>query len=86
MLHANKMFGFLKRNLKIGSQKIKESDYKAMIRLILEYASSVWDPNTKINICRIKMAQRKAARLTLNRHHNTSSAEEMLEILEWLTF
>ena len=80
------MFGLLRRNLNIGSRKVKERDYKAIIRLILEYASSVWDPNTKINICRIKMAQRKAARLTLNRHHNTSSAEEMLEILEWLTF
>ena len=76
------MLGFLRQNLKIGSWKVNERAHKAMIRPIPEYASSVWDPHTKISICGIEMAQRKAARLTLNRHHNTTSAEEMLEIPE----
>ena len=46
---ANKMLGFLRQNLKIGSWKVKERAYyyKAMIRPILEYAYSVWDPHTK---------------------------------------
>ena len=71
------MLGFLRRNLKIGSWKVKERAYKAMIRPILEYASSVWDPHTKKSISKIEMVQRRAARFTLNRHHNTSGVEEM---------
>ena len=80
------MFGFLRRNLKIGSQKIKESDYKAMIRLILEYASSVWDPHTKISICGIEMAQRKAARLTLNRLLHLQGVKPEVDFLFFFFF
>ena len=56
-----------------------------MIRPILEYASSIWDPRTKKSISKFKMVQSRAACFTLNQHHNTSSVEEMLEILEWPT-
>ena len=84
---ANKMLEFLRRNLKIGSWKVKERayNYKAMIRPILGYAFSVWDPQTKKSISKIKMAQHRAARVTLNRHYNTAGVEEILEILEWPT-
>ena len=54
-----------------------------MIRPILEFASSVWDPHTKKSISKIKMAQHRAICFTLKRHHNTSSVEEMLETPEW---
>ena len=56
-----------------------------MVRNILEYASSIWDPHTAKEIKKIEMIQRRAARFTLNHyhHHNTSSAEEMLKTLEW---
>ena len=74
---ANRMLGYLRRNLKIGSRKVKESAYKAMIRPILEYVSSVWDTHTKKNISEIKMV--------LNRHNNTSSVEESPEVLGWPT-
>ena len=79
---ANAMLGFLRQNLKTGSWKVKEGayNYKAMIRPILEYASSVWDPHTKKSIS--KRLKCRSARFTLNQHHNTSSVEEMLEILE----
>ena len=52
---ANAMLGFLRQNLKTGSWKVKERAYKAMIRPILEYASSVWDPHTKKSISKIEM-------------------------------
>ena len=41
---ANRTLGFLRRNLKISSSAIKDRAYKAFVRSILEYASSVWDP------------------------------------------
>ena len=41
---ANQTLGFLKRNLKINSQTIKEKAYKSIVRPKLEYCSTVWDP------------------------------------------
>ena len=41
---ANQSLGFLKRNLKINSQTIKEKAYKSIVRPKLEYCSTVWDP------------------------------------------
>ena len=52
---ANKTLGFLRRSLKIGSRKVKERAQKAMIRPILQYAPSVWDPNSRNSISKIEM-------------------------------
>ena len=41
---ANQTLGFLRRNLKINSQTIKEKAYKSIVRPKLEYCNSVWDP------------------------------------------
>ena len=43
---ASKTLGFLRRNLKIGKKKTKETAYKALVRPLLEYAAPVWDPIT----------------------------------------
>ena len=40
---ANKTLGFLRRNLSSWSQDVKETEYKGLLRPILEYASTVWD-------------------------------------------
>ncbi|KAL8615930.1 hypothetical protein ACOMHN_034606 [Nucella lapillus] len=58
---ANKTLGFLRRNLKIPSRSVKEQAYKAFVRPILEYASSVWDPHTQKNIDKLEAVQRRAA-------------------------
>ena len=58
---ANRTLGFLRRNLKIGSKSIKERTYKALVRPVLEYASTVWDPYTEENIKKIESVQRRAA-------------------------
>ena len=38
---ANKTLGFLRRNLKIGNKKTRETAYKALVRPLLEYAATV---------------------------------------------
>ena len=43
---ANKTLGFVRRNLKVCSHKVKATAYKALVRPGLEYASPVWDPVT----------------------------------------
>ena len=44
---VNKTLGFLKRNLKISSPKIKDKAYKALVRPVLENASPMWDPHSQ---------------------------------------
>ncbi|XP_066272290.1 uncharacterized protein [Branchiostoma lanceolatum] len=80
---ANRVLGFLRRNLKISSTSIKEKAYKAFVRPLLEYASSVWDPYTQKSIARLESVQRRAARFVLNRYHNKSSVGSMLLQLGW---
>ena len=79
---ANRALGFLRRNLKIGSKSIKERAYKALVRPILEYSSTVWDPHTEENSTKVEAVQRRAARWVTSRHRQTSSVGEMLEILQ----
>ena len=43
---ANKTLGFLRRNLYSCSPDVKEAAYKGLVRPVLEYGSSVWDPHT----------------------------------------
>ena len=52
----------------------------------LEYGSTIWDPGVQNNgAYRVKMVQRRAARWTLKRYHNTSSVTDMLDDLGWRT-
>ena len=44
---ANKILGFLKRNLQIRQEDTKSLAYKSMVRSNLEYCSTVWSPHTK---------------------------------------
>ena len=43
---GNKKLGFLKRNRKINNPSIKSNAYKSLVRPILEYCSTAWDPHT----------------------------------------
>jgi hypothetical protein len=61
---ANKTLGFLRRNLKIPSIRIKEQAYQTLVRQLDEYASIVWNPHTKTEINKIEAVQRRAARVT----------------------
>ena len=41
---ANRTLGFLRRNLYCCPQEVKEAAYKGLVRPVLDYGSSVWDP------------------------------------------
>ena len=47
---ANRVNEFLHRNLYHCPTAVKLNCYKAMVRPIVEYASSVWDPHTSLYI------------------------------------
>lgn len=80
---ANRALGFVRRNIKTRSPQIKAQLYKTLVRPHTEYASSVWSPHEAKLTRQIEMVQRRAARWTLNRHHNTSSVDRMLTDLGW---
>ena len=80
---ANRTLGFLRRNLNIGSVSIKQQAYFILVRPLVEYASTVWDPHTQRNIQKLEMVQRRAARYVTNRHRNRSSESDMLHGLNW---
>ena len=41
---ANRTLGFLRRNLYSCPREVKETAYKGLVRPVLDYGSSVWDP------------------------------------------
>ena len=80
---ANSVLGLLRRNLRIASKAVKTQAYEALVGPHLEYACTVWDPHTQVNVRRLDSVQRRAACYVCNRGHNTSSASEMLNKLSW---
>ena len=45
---------------------LKKSAYTTLVRPLLEYSSSVWDPHTKTLVNKIEIVQRRAARFCHN--------------------
>ena len=82
---SNSTLGFLRRNLRKCSPKIKEQAYQTYVRPTLEYSSTVWDPHTKDLIAQIDMVQRRAARFVMADYNQQSSVTQMLQSLQWQT-
>ena len=80
---ANSSLAFLRRNLQISQQHIKEKAYNTLVRPQLEYAASVWDPYTKQKQQQIEMVQRRAARFVVRNYEREASVTAMLQSLGW---
>ena len=80
---ANSRLGFVKRNININSRAVKEQAYKSLVRPILEYSQTVWNPYTVTQTQQLESVQRRAARFTLSRYRRTSSVGAMLAELNW---
>ena len=59
---ANRTLGFLRRNFSACLQDVKESAYKGLVRPVLEYGSSVWDPSGILLQEELEKVQKRAAR------------------------
>ena len=59
---AQRMLGFLRRNLHSCPRQIREQSYMSLVRPTLEYCASVWDPQTVKGITKVENVQRRAAR------------------------
>ena len=78
---ATQVNGFLYYNLRQCPPHIKTICYKSMVYLILEYASSVCDPHTNINIQKLKCVQR-CARFCLGDYSKYSGVTSILLLLD----
>ena len=63
---ANRTLGFLRRNFKEGTREVKAATYSTMVRLVFDYASTVWDPHQHGDIKNLEKVQRRAARYVYN--------------------
>ena len=81
---ANRTLGFLRRTLFFCPQDVKEAVYKGMVRPVLEYGSSVYDPHTENLQDELEKVQNRAARfVTLNYVFETGSMTGILGQLKW---
>ena len=71
---ANRTLGFQRRNLYSCPQEVKEAAYKGLVRPILDYGSSVWDPPGVVPQEELESVQKRAARfMTGNYYYETGS-------------
>ena len=81
---ANRTLGFLRRNLYSCPPDVKEAAYKGLVRPVLEYGSSVWDPHTHGLQEELEKVQNRAARfVTGNYVFETGSMTGILGQLKW---
>ena len=82
---ANRTLGFLRRNLEACPLDVKESAYKGLVRPILEYGSSVWDPQSVLLQDELEKVQKRAARFVTGNYvdYETGSMTGILKNLKW---
>ena len=78
---ANRTIAFLRQNLSIGATSVKKRAYFTLVRPLVEYASTVWDPHAQKNTKKVEMVKRRADRYVKNRHRNKSSVIDMLSTM-----
>ena len=82
---GNSTVGFLRRNFRECSNEVRKATYTTMVRPVLEYASSVWDPHQKEDIDRLEKVQKRAARYACNNYFERTpgTITSMLQQLKW---
>ena len=80
---ANQTLGFLKRNIQVHNKDLKSVAYKTLVRLQLEYASTVWYPHITTDINKVEAVQRRAARWATRDYRYTSGVTAMFKDLNW---
>ena len=80
---GNRTLGFCKRNIRSKNPAIRSTAYKALVRPVLKYSSTVWSPHAKSGIDKLERVQRRAARWVSNDYSYQSSVTTMLNNLKW---
>jgi len=81
---ASQTLGFLKRNIHSAKPETKQAAYNSLVRPVLEYSSSAWDPYNLKDINKLEGVQRKAARFVTNNYDKSpGTVTNILKDLHW---
>ena len=67
---GTKVLNMIRRNLHFAPKEVKETAYMSTVRPIIEYASTVWSPNSEQLKEHIETVQNNAAKFVLNKYPN----------------
>ena len=81
---ASCTLGFIRRNLYHCPQQTRHTAYITLVRSVLDYGSTIWDPHLKCDIEKLERIQRQGARFITNdyKSREVGSMTKMLEELD----
>ena len=82
---ANKTLGFIRRNFRQCTPKVKAAMYTTLVRPVLEYSNTAWSPNLRKDITLLEKTQRRAARFVTNNYTDRTpgTISRILRDLGW---
>lgn len=80
---ANRIVGFLKRNVGPGNKWLFSRLYKALVFHFLEHAVPLWSPHLQKNIDALERVQGRASKYAVRLAFRDNSYEERLKIFDW---
>ena len=69
---ANRTVGFLRRNMRDCSKRVRNAAYVSLARPVVEYACAAWDPHTTEDINRLDQMQRRSGRFVCNNYRQNT--------------
>ena len=78
---AKRQIGLLHRHFHAGSPSCKSQLYKSLVLPILDYCSSLWDPNYAVHVNKPESVQKLAARFVSGRWND--NYDSLLNCLNW---
>ena len=83
---ASKILGLLKQNLSHCPTSVKSQLYTTLVRPILEYGCSVWDPHHQVDIHFLERVHKRGTRfVTGNYCMENGNSDQNLKTLGWAT-
>ena len=80
---ANSTIGFLRRNLQHCPKECRKNAYISLVRSVLEYGATIWDPYQKNDIQKLEKIQRRGARF-INKDYRSREERCIAKILKEL--
>jgi hypothetical protein len=80
------LLGFMSRNIKSCTPKIKSQAYRSLIRPILMHGISGWHPTTDCNIKKMQGIQNRASRFVFGKNCTRELDKRILSIKSLLSY